>query len=339
MRSTALLAALLLLPACDDKKSDDKADTAAKGKDADGKDAKAGDDTKDGEKGKGDPVAGAKAGGGGGDSLKYIPDAATVVFGMDVVAITKNPLWETGKESFDKDFLEGLELMKKCEVPLENWKSMTVGLDPNAKDAVTVVMSATGIGKKTTIECINKEMTAKDPANEWKLEDDGKKFVSKDATGFAVNDDLVVMANTGWKDAAAGLIGGKGASAADGKLKPLLGRVDQGKTVWVAATIPAEVGGMATAAIGAAPKDVTATIDLSAGLAVHVEVGVDNAAEAAKKAQTQWDQAKGMAAGVGVPQSVTDSVKIASNDTSITVDASATADDLKKISESVKGKL
>ncbi len=339
MRSAPLVAVLLLLPACDDKKSEDKADTAAKGDAKDGGDSKDGGDKKgkDGDKGIGDVVADAA---GGAKSMAYLPEAATVVFAMDVGAVVKTPMWTANKAGFDKDFVQGLETMAKCEVPIDNWKKMVVGVDPNAGEAFAIEMHATGLGKKSTIECMQKEMKAAGSKEEWTLAADGKSFTSKDATGFAVNDDLVVMTNAAWKDAVSGLIDGKGNAASAGAMKGLLGRVDQTKPLWVAAQIPAQFGGMGGAAIGAVPKDITLAVDLpDGGMTLSAAVGVDNAAEAAKKVQAEWDKAKPMVAGLGVPQTVADSLKIAAKDDTITVDLTATKADVDKITETVKGQL
>jgi hypothetical protein len=44
-----------------------------------------------------------------------------------------------------------------------------------------------------------------------------------------------------------------------------------------------------------------------------------------------------MATGVGVPQPIVDSVKIEAKDTTVSIQASATEEDLKKVSELAKG--
>lgn len=338
MRSVALLAALLILPACD-KKSDDKADaTAKKSGDAKAKgDGDKGGDSKDGDKGSKDKAA---AAGGGASAVAYMPESATVLVGVDIATLVKNPLYAANKAGFDKDFLKGLDSMSKCEVPLENWKTVVMGVNPTGGEAVTVAIQATGLGKKTALDCIKKEMEA-DEANkdEWTIAEDGKTFSNKEATGFAVSDDLIVMTSLSLKDSVAELVAGKGKAASAGAMKPLLARVDQTKPVWVSALIPAQFGGMAGATLGGTPTDVTMTADLSSGLALHIAVGIDKAADAAKKAQGEWDKNKPMLATLGVPQAIADSVKIGATDKTLTVDLSATEAELKSVSEMVKKEL
>ncbi|MBL4686971.1 MAG: hypothetical protein JKY37_20415 [Nannocystaceae bacterium] len=340
MRSVALLAALLILPACD-KKSDDKADaTAKKSGDANAKgDGEKGGDSKDGDKDSKDTAA--AAGGGGASAVTYIPESATILVGVDIATLVKNPLYTANKADFDKDFTKALDAMSKCEVPLENWKTLVMGINPDGEETVTVAIQATGLGKKSALDCIKKEMEAdgKSEKDEWTIADDGKTFSNKEAAGFAVSDDLIVMTSLPLKDSVAELVAGKGKPASAGAMKALLARVDQTKPVWVSALIPAQFGGMAGATLGGTPTDVTMTADFSSGLALHVAVGIDKPADVAKKAQTEWDKNKALLGTLGVPQTIADSVKIGAADKTLTIDLSATDADPKSLTEMAKKEL
>jgi hypothetical protein len=169
---------------------------------------------------------------------------------------------------------------------------------------------------------------------------DGKLTLSIDGgklTGWAVSENTLVVASKDWTSAVQEMIDGKGKPAVDNSLKEVYARADTKKHVWVAGTVPdAMIKG--TPAEGA--KNVTGSVDLSSGLAILASVGFGTAEDATAKAtelQTQFDGVKGMATGVGVPQPIVDSVKIEAKDTTVSIQASATEEDLKKVSELAKG--
>ena len=104
---------------------------------------------------------------------------------------------------------------------------------------------------------------------------------------------------------------------------------------WAAGTLPAEITKEGPAA-GA--KDAAGDADLSNGLALKASVGFASADDAKKKAeelQKQFDGVKGAASGMGVPQAAVDSVKIEAKDAAVHVSASISADDMKKVQETV----
>ena len=90
---------------------------------------------------------------------------------------------------------------------------------------------------------------------------------------------------------------------------------------------------------GFTPKDVSGWVDLSSGFAVQAAVGTDDADKVAEQLNTQFTAMKGMATGQGVPQGAVDSVKIASKDGAITVEASMSDDDVTAMMKKAEGML
>ena len=86
-------------------------------------------------------------------------------------------------------------------------------------------------------------------------------------------------------------------------------------------------------------KHVTGTVDLSAGLAIAASGEFGDAAKAtelAGMANKQFGEMKGMAGMFGIPSTVVDSVKIEAKGAAVAVSASASAEDMKKISDTMK---
>lgn len=281
-------------------------------------------------------------GGAAGDAAKLIPDAATVVGGANIQAMMKSPLYEGNKEMLEKgDQKEAMEAAKACNLGPDTWKSVVFGADPEGGDEkMAVVLVATGLGKKENLECISGKMKEKNDGKEpWTMEEkDGKLVLTIDegeAIGYVVDENTLAVAGKDWSGAVKELVDGKGKPAIENSLKDVLGRTDMSKAIWAAGVIPASM------ASGPADgmKDGAMWVDMSSGLELMASVGVkdaDTATAKAKELQTQYDAAKGMAGGFGVPASVTDSVKIEAKDAAINVSAKASKEDLEKINEAVK---
>jgi hypothetical protein len=276
--------------------------------------------------------------GGGADSAKLIPDAATMVGGADIKAVLASKAYTENKALIETgDTKEFLDAATACNLGTDKWKSVVFGGD-TTKQQFAIVVNADGIGKEENLTCINGKMKEKSGKDAFKIEDkDGKKQLTMDdgGVGYIVNEGTLVVATKDWAAPVKELVDGKGKSVFDGALKDVIARADTGKHVWVAGTLPAE---MLKGSPGEGAKDATASLDLSGGVGVAASVGFATADEATKKKdelQKQFDQFKGMAGGMGVPQTVVDSVKIDASGTTVTLAAKATEDDLSKIKEGV----
>jgi energy-coupling factor transporter ATP-binding protein EcfA2 len=276
--------------------------------------------------------------GGGSDSVKLIPEAATAVGGVDMKAVVASKLWTDNKALLESgQNKEMMDAATACNLGTDKWKSVAFGMDMT-KEQFAVVISADGIGKDENLNCVAgkiKEKSGKDP---WKLEDkDGKKQLTmegeKGEVGYVVNENTLVVTSKDWAAAVKELVDGKGKSAFDGSLKDVIGRADMGKAVWFAGTIPAE---MTKEGPAAGAKDAAGSVDLSSGLGVQASVGFASADEAKKKAeelQKMFDGVKGSATGMGVPQTAVDSVKIEAKDAAVHFTATMSAEDVKKVQE------
>jgi hypothetical protein len=221
---------------------------------------------------------------------------------------------------------------------MSTWKYIVVGADSDKGEPTAVVMSATGAGKKETLECVGKKSKEKQPDSKFEVgEEDGRTVVSlKDDTKlYALSDDVIAVITKDQQEAFKGLVDGKGTSALDGSLKEVFASVDQSKHIYFGLTAPKDMQEGPTAGM----KHLTGTFDLSKGLAIAVagEFGDEaKAKELATMANTEFDKVKGMAGMVGVPPTVVATVKIEAKGGAVAVSAAATNDELKQISDGLK---
>ena len=264
-----------------------------------------------------------KGGGASGDAAKLIPDAATVIGGVNMQEMMKSPLYDGNKEMLEKgEQKEVMDAAKECNLGTDTWKSVVFGVDPEGGDSkMAIVLVADGLGKKENLECVAGKIKEKDDGKEpWTMEEkDGKLVLTIDegkVTGYVVNDNTVALAGKDWAGAVAELIDGKGKPAVDNSLKDVLGRTDMSKAIWAAGVVPAS---MATGPADGM-KDGALSVDMSSGLEIAASIGVKDADTATAKAEEfnkQFGEMKGMAGMFNVPTTVTDSVKIEAKDAAI----------------------
>jgi hypothetical protein len=283
--------------------------------------------------------------GGGGDAAKFIPEAATVVGGIDLAAVQGTQSWKDNKAMLESQGKEQLDAMAACNLGLDKWKSVTFGVDPAGGDEkMAAVVVADGLGKKENLDCaaskIKEKNGGKDP---WTAENEGKTLKMEDGNvAYVIDDNTVVVAGKAWAADVEKLTKGEGKSAFDGQLKDIIGRTDTGKHVWFAGKLPDDAKGAAKAlgeGVGE-PQDVAGWLDLSGGIELWVAIGFKSGEEATKAKEAgekQFEAFKGMAGQFGVPQGVVDSVKFDTKDTAATVTAKATDADLKTLQEKMGG--
>ena len=280
--------------------------------------------------------------GGGGDAAKFIPEAATVVGGVDLAGLQGTQSWKDNKEMALAQVKEPIAALEKCNLGLDKWKSVTFGVDPNGGEKLAAVIVADGLGKKENLDCAAGEIKKasggeKDP---WTAEEEGKVLKMEDGNvAYVVDDNTLVIASKDWAEDVKKLTKGEGKSAFDGKLKDVIGRTDTGKHIWFAGILPEDAKGAAKMAgdIGD-PQDVAGWMDMSGGLEVWVALGLKDSDQAGKAKDTlsaSFEAMKGMAGQMGVPAGVVDSVKFDTKDTAVTVTAKASDEDLKKIQETL----
>jgi hypothetical protein len=279
--------------------------------------------------------------GGAGDAVKYIPDNATLIAGINVGDVMKTQTYtEIMKPLVEKDDTkEMLDAAAACNLGTDKWKSIVFALASDMKNGVAVI-NADGIGKDDNLNCAAGKMKEKSGKDAFKIEEkDGKKQLTgldDGGVGYIVNENTLVIASKDWATPVAELIDGKGKAAIDGSLKDVYGRADTGKNIWVAGVIPTDMAKMTEGSPASGAKDAAVSLDFSSGLAVTASVGFGSADDATKKKdemQKMWDENKAMASGAaGLPQTAIDSVKIGTKDNAVTVEAALAFDDVKKLS-------
>jgi hypothetical protein len=271
--------------------------------------------------------------GAGADSAKLIPDAATVVAGVDVAGLVKSSVYTANKAEIEKDGKEMLDIASACNLGIDTFKSVAVGFDPKSRGFAAVIM-ADGVGKPENLECVRGKLEAQQGSSPWKVEEQaGKKvLVLEDGTvGYLVNEGSLVVASKDWSGKVKDLIDGKGSSVFDGPLKDVIARADTGKTIWIAGLIPPE---RLAGTPGEGAKDAAGSIDLGSGIAIAGSIGFGSADDATKKKDELTKQLEAMrplADTLGVPKPIVDSVEISASGSAVTVSARATEEDVKAL--------
>ncbi|MBL8942048.1 MAG: hypothetical protein JNK45_02820 [Myxococcales bacterium] len=277
--------------------------------------------------------------GGGAATGKYIPEAATIVGGVDLAGVQDSKLWKDHiKGLVEAQGKEALDAMNGCNLGLDKWKSVTFGATAEGGgDKLAFVVVADGIGKKDNLECaftkIKESDEGKDP---WTVKEDGKVLELPDGQGtaYVIDDNTMAVAGKDWAADVAKLTKGEGKSVFDGALKDVIGRTDTGKQVWFAGALPEAVGGKAAGQLGATPKDVAGYVDFSSGMAVKASVGVasKDEAEAVKtKVEGLYNAvAKDMAKGQGISEDTLNSVKFGTDGAAFTFEAKASDEEIGK---------
>lgn len=288
-------------------------------------------------------VATAGCKGSGATSAKLIPESATIVGGADLAGLQKSKLWTDHLQGMVKDKgADVLTAMEGCNLGLDKWKSVTVGMtEAGGGDKIAVVVVADGLGKKENLECAHGKIKEKDGEDPWTVEEDGKVLkMEKGAVAYVVDDNTVVMAGKDWAEDVAKLTKGEGKSAFDGALADVIGRTDSGKHVWFAGILPADAGGAAATQLGATPKDVAGFVDFSSGLEVKASLGLASAEEAESvkgKVEALFTAfVKDAAKQQGVSDETLEAVKFGTDGSAFTVEAKATDADVSKGLEQAK---
>lgn len=279
--------------------------------------------------------------GAGADAAKLIPDAATVVAGVDVAALVKSGVYASSKDQIEKEGNAVLEAGKACNLGVDTFKTVTIGFDPATRGFAAVV-NADGIGKVENLDCLSAKLEEQDGRKPWTIEEkDGKKVLAlEDGTlGYIVNEGSLVFASKDWTGKVKELIDGKGSSVFDGPLKDVIARADTGKTIWIAGTIPSE---RLKGTPGEGAKDAAGSIDLGSGIDISGSIAFGSPDDATKKKDEltkQLETMKPLADTLGVPKAVIDSVEIGASGSAVTVSVRATEEDLKQLKDLLAAKM
>ncbi|MEM6993240.1 MAG: hypothetical protein AAF721_22195 [Myxococcota bacterium] len=165
------------------------------------------------------------------DTLRYVPEDATVVASVDVAALQRSAVF--------KDVLgprlhraapwvsTGLE---RCNVGLDRWKPLVVAA-PAERAATLAVVSAPGLGKRSTLDCLAGQMKAIG-LTPWVMSDD-THLVFGNGQGRVVDDDTVALFTGSWSSAVTGVLDGTAPTAKDGPIAQLVARAKVDQPLWV----------------------------------------------------------------------------------------------------------
>jgi hypothetical protein len=259
--------------------------------------------------------------------LELIPEAATVVGGVDVAVLVKLPIWATLRPSLPPREDGLLAAGERCGVGPGTWRSFVIGTEPQSRQ-MAMVVSATGLGKPETLRCLALDIG-------FSLSEDAKRMSDHTGGGVVIDDDSIAFATTGWMDRLAARIDGHGKGVAEGPLEACLARTDRTKTLWFAGVLPEDAGAMAKMALDATVHDVAGWADLAAGLKIEVSLAVHDGKAVRERLQQQWEAAKSLATSSGLPRGIADSLEITDKNDLVRVQASATELEVRIVTDTV----
>lgn len=250
-----------------------------------------------------------------------IPAGATGLMGVDVAAFVKQPVYATLKSRLGNRQRTQLEAATRCGVGPDKWRTFVIGFDSKTRD-MAMVVEATGLGTKATLQCLVKEIGT------FTLSEDGKSMSDHTGGGIVLDDDTIAFATPPWMDPLQQRIDGKGKAAIEASLKTLVARADQSKPLWFAGLIPTAMSTMASGTLGSTATNVSGGVTLSKEAGLQLAVGVSDPKVAREQLQTQWNAAKGFATVSGIPQAVANSVEFGHTDAVVTASLSASYSDI-----------
>jgi hypothetical protein len=190
---------------------------------------------------------------------------------------------------------------------------------------------ATGIGKKDTLQCLADGINAIATSGKWTVSEDAGRVVfdveGRDTRGIAAADDILLVVGKGYRADVTSILDGAGKSAADAELGRMLARVDRSKHVYFAGEAPAG----ATDGPFTDLKQLSGTLDFSAGLALAVALEFGDPTKAEMSAQMLGQMVamtSESVAGLGVPESMLRTVKIETKGNTVSTRASASKTEL-----------
>ncbi|MCA9711273.1 MAG: hypothetical protein KDK70_35875 [Myxococcales bacterium] len=271
--------------------------------------------------------------------VELVPEGAKALVVIDMGGLVGSELYKQQSAALESSPLgKNVASARACTLGPETWTQAVMGVDPQADGAVLVGVEAPGAGKKETLECITAKYKEADPRADWTLADEGGRVVvtvgGGEAKIYGVDDDTLAIAGQPWIAAVDERLAGKGKAAVVSSLAEAMALAPTGKTVIFASLAPDDMtGGMLEGA-----KAVAGALDFSAGLALSVTASFGDAGAAKAKADELDEQFKGLsplAAGMGVPQPVLDSVTIEAKDANLVLGVRASAADATTLGQSL----
>lgn len=269
------------------------------------------------------------------DVLPLIPDGAEVIVGIDAARVVRSEVGEFVVSLFEGELRDTVEDAEACGVGPQSWRFAVISQKTGGSQQSAGVFSATGLGREPTLRCLAERVQTLPGQNPPTVARENGRLVSRGANEvvFAISDDTVAVATLDWSEALGARLDGQGSSAIDGGLREPMSLVDTSQAVFIAATGPGGQGPMGFAFL-------TGGLSFVDGLSFSAFLHFAEANEAEQNAQairTQFDQVRGMASGLGLPQAVVDRVQIDSQGRAVHVRGRFTAQEFEQTLGVIQG--
>lgn len=256
-------------------------------------------------------------------STLLVPNGVTVMAGVDIPPFIAKPYWRTIKDQLGSRPRRQLEAAERCKVGPDKWRSFVIGVQPTSRD-MAMVVEAVGVGKLETLQCLQREF------GRFTLSDDGKEMSDATGGGIVLDENRIAFATPALMQPLRDRIANEGQPAADAAMEAVLAKTDLKQPLWFAAIIPPTEAAVAAAMLGGWPSDVSGELDLADGMALHGRLTTTDPHSAKTKLEGMWKSVVEVARARGIPEAITDSVKLSAGDGVMLFDANASDDDIAK---------
>jgi hypothetical protein len=279
-----------------------------------------------------------KEGGGGasgssGDMLSYMPQDSSVIVGFSVKKATTSALFKKHQDKIMANASKELaEMKEKCGIDMmADMNSVVIAVGQNLQNPDDAVIGVKGnFNQKKIEDCVTKMG--------GKVE--GSVMTSPDGdimNAFWAAKDTILISKGKTADAIKASKEGKSVKQ-NKDLMTLIGKVDSGATLWVAGTIPPEVGGMMGGMGGTPPKSGFLSLNIDSG--VDAKIGmIFNTEDEAKGMSTMIEMGLNMGKQQAEMKEILDAVSTSQDGDTIIIKAKISADLMTKVEAMAPGML
>lgn len=225
-----------------------------------------------------------------------------------------------------------------CGLGRDTWRSITIGGSFTGSSSA-VAFRAQGAGSIENLECIRGRMetsSGKSPFSISTTSGSIELSFASGSRGWVIDPCTVVVAEKDWIAPMRERIEGRGVAAIDGRLAGAIARADTRKHAWLGMTVdPTSIGSFLPGV-----QDLAIAIQVTNRVSVSASLAFSDPSTAAKQSaeiERQLASMKSMVGGMGVPQSVVDSIKVGPAGAFVMISAEAGEEELRRISGLIAG--
>jgi hypothetical protein len=267
--------------------------------------------------------------------LRLFPADASVLGGVNVSALLQAPASAPFLALADiNDLKPVLAAASQCGLGRDTWRSITFAGDfSSSKNGIA--LRADGAGTLDKLECVRARMVEKASTDGFTISTTpaGIELAFADGShGWVVDPCTVIVVTKDWVAPVRDRMQGAGAAAIDGRLVSTAARADPRKHAWLAMLVDPTV--MGSTFLGA--QDLAVSVEVTSGLAIAASLAFPDPTSAAKQSaelERMLSGMKSMVASSGVPQSVTDSIKVGPAGSFVMISADADERELAAIAK------